>query len=46
LSGQHTIRTLALPLIDEAVVSTFSFTYPTDFNLERFMHEHDEVSAP
>ena len=45
LSGQHTIRTLALPLIDEASVSTFSFTYPTDFNLERFMREHDGVSA-
>ncbi|ENS4970518.1 WYL domain-containing protein [Vibrio fluvialis] len=46
LSGQNKIRTLALPLIDEASVSTFSFTYPTDFNLEQFMREHDEVSAP
>ncbi|HGF7531808.1 TPA: transcriptional regulator, partial [Vibrio cholerae] len=46
LSGQHTIRTLALPLIDEASVSTFSFTYPTDFNLERFMREHDGISTP
>ncbi|EJB8503670.1 WYL domain-containing protein [Vibrio parahaemolyticus] len=46
LSGQNTIRTLALPLIDEASVSTFSFTYPNDFNLERFMHEHAEISTP
>ncbi|ELA9535173.1 transcriptional regulator [Vibrio parahaemolyticus] len=46
LSGQPTIRTLALPLIDKASVSTFSFTYPTDFNLERFMLEHDGISAP
>ncbi|MGD8171113.1 WYL domain-containing protein [Vibrio sp. TRT 21S02] len=46
LSGQNTIRTLALPLIDEASVSTFSFTYPTDFNLELFMHEHAEISTP
>ncbi len=46
LSGQNTIRTLALPLIDEASVSTFSFTYPTDFNLERFMREHAEISTP
>lgn len=46
VSGQYTIRTLALHLIDKASVSTFSFTYPTDFNLERFMLEHDEVSAP
>ncbi|KFI13552.1 transcriptional regulator [Vibrio sp. B183] len=45
LSGQPTIRTLALPLIDEASVSTFSFTYPTDFNLERFMREHAEIRA-
>lgn len=45
LSGQPTIRTLALPLIDEASVSTFSFTYPTDFNLEQFMREHTEIRA-
>ncbi|MDS1790247.1 transcriptional regulator [Vibrio parahaemolyticus] len=45
LSGQPTIRTLALPLIDEASVSTFSFIYPTDFNLERFMREHAEIRA-
>ncbi|MDK9425256.1 WYL domain-containing protein [Vibrio parahaemolyticus] len=45
LTGQNKIRTLALPLIDEASVSTFSFTYPTDFNLEQFMREHDGVSA-
>lgn len=45
LTGQNKIRTLTLPLIDEASVSTFSFTYPTDFNLERFMREHDGVSA-
>ncbi|MCG6257399.1 transcriptional regulator, partial [Vibrio furnissii] len=25
---------------------TFSFTYPTDFNLERFMREHDGISTP
>ncbi|MBN8123414.1 transcriptional regulator, partial [Vibrio vulnificus] len=30
---------------DEASVSTFSFTYPTDFNLERFMREHVGISA-
>ena len=45
LSGQPTIRTLALPLIDEASVSTFSFIYPTDFNLEQFMREHAEIRA-
>ncbi|MFB9137503.1 WYL domain-containing protein [Vibrio olivae] len=45
LSDQPTIRTLALPLIDEASVSTFSFTYPTDFNLEQFMREHAEIRA-
>ena len=45
LSGQPAIRTLALPLIDEANVSTFSFIYPTDFNLERFMREHAEIRA-
>ncbi|MCR9772585.1 transcriptional regulator [Vibrio harveyi] len=46
LSGQPTIRTIALPLIDEASASTFSFTYPTDFNLEQFMREHDGISTP
>ncbi|HCD5142256.1 transcriptional regulator [Vibrio parahaemolyticus] len=46
LSGQHTIHALALTLIDEASVSTFSFTYPADFNLEQFMREHNEISAP
>ncbi|GLO60095.1 transcriptional regulator [Vibrio sp. MACH09] len=46
LPNQHTIHTIALPLIDEASVSTFSFTYPSDFNLEQFMHEHEGAEYP
>lgn len=45
LSNHKPIHTIALPLIDKANVSPFSFTYPTDFNLEQFMCEHDEVST-
>jgi hypothetical protein len=44
-SGRLTVHSLALPLLDEASVSTFSFTYPTDFNLERFIREHAEIRA-
>ncbi|MCY9829439.1 transcriptional regulator [Vibrio chagasii] len=40
-TSSHTpIRSLALPLIDEASVSTLSFTYPTDFNVEEFVTTH------
>jgi len=45
LSHQHPIRTIALPLIDEASVSTFSFTYPADFNLKQFIQENSGVSS-
>lgn len=45
LSHQHPIRTIALPLIDEASVSTFSFTYPADFNLKQFVKENSGVSS-
>ncbi len=45
LSNHKPIHTIALPLIDKANVSPFSFTYPTDFDLEQFMCEHDEVST-
>ncbi|MEZ9723618.1 transcriptional regulator [Vibrio splendidus] len=46
LSDQHPIHTVALPLIDEASVSTFSFTYPSDFNVEQFMLTHEEAGYP
>jgi len=43
-SKDHPIQTIAIPLIDKASVSTFSFTYPSDFNLERYTQEHCEFS--
>ncbi|EHZ2755955.1 transcriptional regulator [Vibrio vulnificus] len=46
LSDQHPIHTVALPLIDEASVSTFSFTYPSDFNVEQFMLDLEEAGYP
>ncbi|MHA6611448.1 WYL domain-containing transcriptional factor [Photobacterium damselae] len=46
LSDQHPIRTIALSLIDKAYISTFSFRYPSDFNTEQFMRNHEELEYP
>ncbi|WP_279143992.1 transcriptional regulator [Photobacterium phosphoreum] len=46
LPDQHSIHTIALPLIDKAFVSTFSFTYPSDFNIELFIRNYEELVHP
>ncbi|WP_418103804.1 WYL domain-containing protein [Vibrio harveyi] len=45
-SKDHPIQTIAIPLIDKASVSTFSFSYPPDFNLEQFVREHEGTEYP
>ncbi len=40
IPSHASIRTLALPLIEDAKVSTLSFTYPSDFNAEAYFSTH------
>ncbi|WP_050498101.1 transcriptional regulator [Vibrio parahaemolyticus] len=42
LPSDASIRTLALPLIENAKVSTLSFTYPSDFNAEAYFSTHKD----
>ncbi|MCW8349322.1 transcriptional regulator [Vibrio sp. ZSDZ65] len=41
-SNHSPIRSLALPLIDDANVSTLSFTYPSDFKAEEYVATHTD----